>query len=218
MGQALQELGSGASVDRVALNHGYESHSGFRTAFGRTFGRPPGRSRGMEPVVFERIPTPLGPMVACAAEPGICRLEFDDPDRQVPELENGSAVPGSNRHLDRLRGELAEYFAGRLRAFSVPVVLDGTPFQQAVWKKLLTVPYGKTKSYADIAALVRSPRAVRAVGQANGRNPVCIVVPCHRIVNTGGKLGGYGGGLWRKQFLLDLEQNSPTSDSSSGRS
>jgi AraC family transcriptional regulator of adaptative response/methylated-DNA-[protein]-cysteine methyltransferase len=116
-------------------------------------------------------------------------------------------LPGDHQLLDRLRDELAAYFAGQLRTFTVPLITLGTTFQRSVWDALRTIPYGATCSYADIARQVGSRAAVRAVGQANGRNRTAIVIPCHRVVNSGGRLGGYGGGLWRKQFLLDLEQS-----------
>ena len=114
------------------------------------------------------------------------------------------------RHLERLEDELAGYFAGAVRAFSVPLVYPGTPFQLRVWEKLLNVPYGETRSYQDLASAVGNPAAVRAVGRANGMNRIAIVIPCHRIVNKNGDLGGYGGGLRRKQYLLNLEQAAVT--------
>ena len=105
-----------------------------------------------------------------------------------------------------LPAELADYFAGARTTFDVPIVYPGTAFQQAVWEQLLRIPYGETRSYEDIAVAVGRPSAQRAVGMANGKNRIAIVIPCHRVVNKGGRLGGYGGGLWRKQFLLDLER------------
>jgi AraC family transcriptional regulator of adaptative response/methylated-DNA-[protein]-cysteine methyltransferase len=116
-------------------------------------------------------------------------------------------VPGSNAHLDQLRAELARYFDGALREFQVPLVYPGTPFQQRVWRELLLIPYGETRSYQDMARALGDANAVRAVGRANGQNRIAIVIPCHRVVNKGGALGGYGGGLRRKQYLLDLERS-----------
>ena len=116
-------------------------------------------------------------------------------------------VPGTNQHLDHLARQLDRYFAGQLQRFDVPLVLRGTPFQEAVWSQLLLIPYGHTRSYEQLARDAKRLGAQRAVGTANGRNPVAIVVPCHRVVNKSGRLGGYGGGLWRKQFLLDLEKS-----------
>ena len=115
-------------------------------------------------------------------------------------------MPGENAHLTKLKAELQEYFAGRLKKFSIPIVYPGTPFQQRVWTGLIEIPYGETRSYEELARIVGSPDGQRAVGHANGTNRIAIVIPCHRVVNKDGKLGGYGGGLWRKQYLLDLEK------------
>jgi AraC family transcriptional regulator of adaptative response/methylated-DNA-[protein]-cysteine methyltransferase len=115
-------------------------------------------------------------------------------------------VPGENLHIKQLKKELHEYFVGSRRSFSVPLIYPGTPFQQRVWNELLKIPCGRTLSYEDIARRIGSPGAQRAVGHANGLNRIAIVIPCHRVVNKNGELGGYGGGLWRKQKLLALEQ------------
>jgi AraC family transcriptional regulator of adaptative response/methylated-DNA-[protein]-cysteine methyltransferase len=121
-------------------------------------------------------------------------------------LFDTTIAPGDNLHLDRLREEMAAYFAGHLTCFTVPLVYPGTPFQRRVWDELQRIPYGVTRSYEDLALTIGTREAVRAVGRANGQNRIAIVIPCHRVVNKSGKLGGYGGGLWRKQWLLDLEQ------------
>jgi AraC family transcriptional regulator of adaptative response/methylated-DNA-[protein]-cysteine methyltransferase len=192
-----------------------ESLSGFSEAFGKHFGGPPGRGRQGECVLAAWLPTPLGPMVAAATGRGVCLLEFTDRrrlERQLAILGRRlrlPVVPGENDHVRRLREEVGEYFAGRRRAFEVPLHTTGTPFQERVWGELRRIPYGETRSYAEVARAVASPVAVRAVGQANGMNRIAIVLPCHRVVNTDGKLGGYGGGLWRKQRLLALEQGQP---------
>ncbi len=115
-------------------------------------------------------------------------------------------MPGTNDHLENLKGQLDGYFARTLRDFRLPLLYPGSPFQTRVWEELLRIPYGETRSYEAIAQAVGAPGAQRAVGRANGQNRIAIVIPCHRVVNKGGKLGGYGGGLWRKQFLLDLER------------
>jgi len=108
--------------------------------------------------------------------------------------------------IDRLATELVEYFAGSRREFEVPLVIRGTPFQETVWRALLAIPYGQTISYSELARRIGRAGAQRAVGLANGRNRLAIVVPCHRVVEQGGGLRGYGGGLWRKRYLLDLER------------
>lgn len=212
MGGALDQLRRGANLDDVALGNGFESHSGFRDAFSRTFGRPPGTSRGADCIVVSWFESPLGPIVAAANNEGICLLEFTDRRmletqfRTLKKLFSCAIVPGDNTHLNQLKKELQQYFAGRLKEFSVPTVYPGTPFQQRVWSELLQIPYGDTRSYEDLARRVGSPDGQRAVGHANGTNRIAIVIPCHRVVNKSGKLGGYGGGLWRKQYLLDLEK------------
>ena len=141
-------------------------------------------------------------MLAVASPRGIRFLEFRK--RRLPAGLR-TVAPGDSRHLDRLERELRAYFAGRLRRFRVPLDLRGTPFQKEVWARLMRIPYGATRTYADIATSVNRPSAFRAVGAANGKNPVSIVVPCHRLVGTTGALTGYGGGLSRKRRLIDLE-------------
>lgn len=195
------------------MGSGFESHSGFRTAFARTFGGAPGRSRAIECITVTWIDSPVGPLLAGVTEEALCLLEFSD-RRVLPILMehlrrrfDRGIVPGEHPLLERLRQELGEYFAGRRTEFTLPLTLRGTPFQTKVWAALQTIPSGTTISYQQLAWSVGKPGAVRAVGQANGQNPIAIVVPCHRVVNSDGKLGGYGGGLWRKQLLLRLERS-----------
>jgi len=212
MGEALSQVHRGADWIGVGLEHGYGSASGFRDAFRGTFGRTPGRSRGGDRIVSRTLASPIGPLTVCASASAVCLLEFGSrrsAKSQLAALEKRfgcAVVPGESKHIDRLNDELAPYFAGELKRFTVAIDYRGTPFQASVWKGLLRIPYGKTIAYAQLAHCVGRPSAHRAVGTANGRNPIAIVIPCHRGVNKSGRLGGYGGGLWRKQFLLDLEQ------------
>jgi len=163
-------------------------------------------------VVLAKIESPVGLLLAGATERGICLLEFSDPERLEKQLGSirrhysSKTEEGSNPHLDQLKIELTEYFAGTLREFTVPLDVVGSDFQKTVWQQLRDIPYGETRSYEDIAVAAGSPKSMRAVGTANGQNRIAIVVPCHRVINKGGKLGGYGGGLDRKKFLLDLER------------
>ena len=208
---ALRQLRAGEAIDEVALGSGWDSHSGFREAFTRTFGTSPGRSVDTACVLTTAIDTPLGPMIAGATDEGLCLLEFTDRrmlEAQIKRLQGllrQPIVPGDHAHLEQTRRELDAYFAGTLRQFAVPLVFRGTPFEERVWRALLTIPYGETASYAGLATRVDAPGAQRAVGRANGMNRISIVIPCHRVVNSDGKLGGYGGGLWRKHWLLALE-------------
>ncbi|MGH7699119.1 MAG: bifunctional transcriptional activator/DNA repair enzyme AdaA [Gemmatimonadales bacterium] len=213
--RAFQQLRQGAKLDEVAMSHGFESHSGFREAFGRAIGRAPGMSRGLGLVTLSWLESPLGPLVAGATDEGVCLLEFSDRrmlEAQLTSLRQrlGPVLPGTHPLLDQLRSELAEYFAGRRREFTLPLVYPGTPFQVKVWNALREIPYGDTYSYEKLTWAVGAPGAQRAVGHANGQNRLAIVIPCHRVVNKDGKLGGYGGGLWRKQLLLDLERGEQT--------
>ncbi len=161
-------------------------------------------------VLTTRLQTPLGEMVAGATDAGVCLLEFAGRktlDAQLARLEAlaGPLAPGPHPHAQALEEELGAYFAGEREKFSVPVALSGTDFQERVWRALREIPYGTTVSYGEIARRVGSRRGVRAVGRANGDNRIAILVPCHRVIRTGGDLGGYGGGLARKRRLLDLE-------------
>jgi AraC family transcriptional regulator of adaptative response/methylated-DNA-[protein]-cysteine methyltransferase len=212
LSNAFTSIRQGSPLDDTIFNSGYESHSGFREAFAKVFGCPPGDSANRNSVFVAWLPSPLGPLVAGATDEGVCLLEFSDRRMlqaqfdTVRKLFRSPLVPGTNRHLERLRDELTRYFAGTLRKFSVPLVYPGTSFQQRVWEQLLRVPYGETRSYQELAVAVGNGAAVRAVGRTNGLNRICILIPCHRIVNKNGDLGGYGGGLRRKQYLLNLEQ------------
>jgi AraC family transcriptional regulator of adaptative response/methylated-DNA-[protein]-cysteine methyltransferase len=172
--------------------------------------RPMGAGTERE-LVISRIETPIGTMIAAAVDDGIAVLDFADRRAARTALRNASArlkaqpTNGRNTWLDSLETQLSEYFAGTRTAFDVPLARRGTAFEESVWTWLRTIPAGETRSYADGAEAVGRPQAVRAIGRANGRNPVAIVVPCHRVIGSDGDLTGYGGGLWRKRALLDLE-------------
>jgi AraC family transcriptional regulator of adaptative response/methylated-DNA-[protein]-cysteine methyltransferase len=215
LGGALQQLRSGAEIDEVVMDTGFESHSGFRDAFARTFGEAPGRARSEDCIVVSWVESPLGPLVIGATTAGVCLLEFTDRRKLETQIETMkrrfacAVIPGDNKHLVQLRRELDAYFGGRLKDFTVPLVAPGTPFQERVWSALLKIPYGQTLSYEELAKKVGAPGAQRAVGTANGMNRIAIVIPCHRVVNKNGKLGGYGGLLWRKEALLQLERGLP---------
>ncbi len=210
---ALDAIKHGGAVDDAVFDAGYESHSGFREAFGKVFGTAPGQTTGADAVRVGWIDTPVGPMIAGATDAGVTLLEFTDRRMLEAQFEavrrrfRQPLVPAAHPLLDVLKAELGEYFAGTRRTFSVPVVAPGTPFEERVWGELLKIPYGETRSYEDIAVALGNRAAVRAVGRANGLNRIAIVIPCHRVVNKSGALGGYGGGLWRKRRLLHLEQS-----------
>jgi AraC family transcriptional regulator of adaptative response/methylated-DNA-[protein]-cysteine methyltransferase len=159
-----------------------------------------------------QIETPLGAMIALADQDGLHLLEFVDRrelEREITDIQSRihcEVVPGNNSHLDQISRELEDYFAGRALVFTVPLIIGGTPFERDVWAKLQTIAPGETWSYLQLAERLGNPRAVRAVGRTNGRNCLAIVIPCHRVIRSDGDLCGYGGGLWRKKWLLEHEQ------------
>ncbi len=158
------------------------------------------------------IPTPLGDMLAVASDEGLCLLEFQDRRllpkemRDVQRDFDAVVTVGRCPILSATRDQLSEYFAGKRDRFDIPLELRGTDWELSVWNELLRIPCGETRSYEDIAVALHKPGAQRAVGLANGRNRIAIVVPCHRVIQKDGTLRGYGGGIPRKAFLLDLEK------------
>ena len=211
LGDALAAIKNGRPILTAGLDRGYESASGFHNAFTRRFGATPGRSRTIPHAVVHRVESPIGPLQLGATDQGVCLLSFQDESPAPLDLAALSrrlrrpVTPGVNRHIRRLQDELQRYFRRELTVFTTPLDVCGTPFQQLVWDELCRIPYGRTISYGELAGRIGRPAAQRAVGQANHNNPVAIVIPCHRVVQSNGNLCGYGGGLWRKQFLLDLE-------------
>ena len=212
LSKAFAQVRRGDSMDEVILGHGFESHSGFRTAFSRTFGKAPGQSRDCDCLRVALLGTPLGPMLAAVSNDAVCQLEFADRrglERSYAEMRRRFSlpvVPGENAVMKLLRGELKEYFRGERPEFTVPVRLRGTEFQRRVWQELQQIPYGETANYENIADRVGKPSAVRAVARANGTNRIYLLVPCHRVIAKDGTLCGYGGGKWRKHLLLQLEK------------
>lgn len=157
----------------------------------------------METLHFFRTSSPVGPLFLAASAKGLVRLEFEA--RMQRLNPRAIELKESRDALAPYLEELNEYFAGQRRQFSIPLDLRGTEFQLQCWRALLDIPYGKTRSYRDLAQAIRHPQAFRAVGMSNNRNPVAIVVPCHRVIAADGSLCGYGGGLDIKRKLLDLE-------------
>lgn len=156
--------------------------------------------------------TELGDMIAITNDAALCLLEFIDCrhlDREILRLESKQQaviIPGKPPALKSIERELRQYFAGKLNTFTTPIALLGSPFQNRVWKKLNNIPYAQTRSYANIANAIGNPNAFRAVANANGANQLAIVIPCHRVINSNGQLGGYSAGLSRKEWLLEHEQ------------
>lgn len=209
---AFKKIKNGAPLTDVAYQSGYESLSGFNDSFKSIFGVSPKNSKEKQVIHLKRIETPLGTMFACAVEEGICLLEFSD--RKMLETEfkslaktlNATILQSEHKHFEILETQLGEYFDGKRTAFTVPLFTPGSDFQKAVWKELQTIPFGKTRSYKEQATALNRHEAVRAVANANGMNRIAILIPCHRVIGADGNLTGYGGGLWRKQWLLEREK------------
>ncbi|HRZ34867.1 MAG TPA: methylated-DNA--[protein]-cysteine S-methyltransferase [Candidatus Paceibacterota bacterium] len=185
--------------------------SALRVEFEEVFGRdrPDNASISYRRVVL--LETPLGPMLAAASDRAVCWLEFArhrELERSRAEMQRRFGVcmvSGANPVLDRLRVELRDYFRGTGRAFTVPIEMRGTEFQERVWGELQRIPYGATSSYEAVAQRIGSPTGARAVARANATNRLCLIVPCHRVIAKSGALSGYSGGVWRKPLLLELE-------------
>ncbi len=155
----------------------------------------------MKSAVYE---SPIGPLTLASNGEAITQLEFENPRYVLTQHPRGA-----DKLLAQAMRELDAYFAGKLKAFTVPVAPQGTPFQRKAWAALQKIPYGATRTYGQQAAAIGAPAASRAVGAANGRNPIAVIIPCHRVIGSGGSLTGFGGGIERKKFLLDLEQGAP---------
>lgn len=165
-----------------------------------------------EQVICTDMESPIGKMIVGATDEGCCLLEFHDRGGvekiglAIEKRYRKGVVAGKCETNDMVIDQMAEYFAGTRTDFDLPLDILGTPFEKSVWQELLATAFGKTRSYGEVAAAVGNPQASRAVGRANGANRISIIVPCHRIIEANGNLRGYGGGLWRKRWLLDHEQ------------
>jgi len=219
VGVAMKTLREGKSVSSATARSGYRSESGMREAFTRLFGAPPTRAASGEkksPLVAKWLTTPIGAMLSVVSDDGLCLLEFVDRraiETQIAVLRRRFetyVVPGEHPMLARVEREARQYFEGKSAVIDVPLAVKGTEFQERVWEALREIPPGETKSYARIASEIGQKSAVRAVARANGDNRLAIVIPCHRVIGSDGSLTGYGGGIWRKKWLLDHERKIAT--------
>ena len=209
---AFKKIQQGENIMETAYDSGFESLSGFNESFKTIFGVSPKNSKTQKIIDLKRIETPIGTMYAAATAEGICMLEFTD--RKMLETEfkdlakslNAIIIQGENPHFIPLEKELEEYFLGKRTEFTVPLSPVGTDFQKSVWKVLMKIPYGETWNYKKQSEVLGDAKKVRAVANANGMNKISILIPCHRVIGSDGTLTGYGGGIWRKQKLLELEK------------
>ncbi len=202
----------GKSIIDSAFISGYESLSGFNDGFKAIFNNSPTKSKNKSVIYLDRFSTKLGAMFAAATDKGLCLLEFTD--RKMIESEfkdlqirlDAVIIPGTNSFINLAKKEFQEYLDGNRKQFSVPIDAPGTEFQKKVWKILMKIPYGKTCTYLDQAKKLGNSKAVRAVANANGMNRIAVIIPCHRVIGSDGSLTGYGGGIPRKKWILDLEK------------
>lgn len=212
MGLAMSQIRSGDPVIDAQLATGYESSSGFRDAFSKIMGAAPTLAIGDNVLKAAWLDTRLGPMIAIANESSLLLLEFVDRrglEREVERLRNKTKlaiVPGRTKAIDLIEKELEHYFQCGQKQFKTPIAFLGSDFQKNVWQELMKISPGETRSYADIARAIKQPSACRAVARANGANQLAIIIPCHRVINSDGGLGGYGGGLTRKEWLINHER------------
>ncbi len=212
LGAAAQGLAKGESVINAQLNAGYESASGFRTAFAKTFGAAPAKVDN-PPLFIDWISTPLGPMFAVGDDSHLYMLEFttrknmDRGFEKLRKVHKRAVIPGSTEVTEQIKNELEGYFDGTLTKFKTPLAPTGTEFQNHVWKALQDIPYGESCAYADLAVAIGNERAVRAVASSNANNGLALIIPCHRVISKDGSLGGYAGGLDKKQWLLNHEKS-----------
>lgn len=213
MGIALKSIKSGGKIINAQLDVGYESASGFHDAFSRIMGRTPAKSKKIKLLYASWIDTNLGPMISIVDEDYLYLLEFVDRRGLEKEVEtmrnrlNASIVPGETKVSKQIEDELKRYFTKELKQFNTPIMFLGSPFQKSVWNELLKLEIGKTTSYKDLATGLMKPKSSRSIGNANGANQLSIIVPCHRVIKSDGSLGGYGGGIERKHWLINHESN-----------
>lgn len=198
-------------MEDAKLTSGLEPNSGFRESFSRMMGAAPSKMYD-KILVAAWLETPLGPMLAIADEAVLYLLEFVDTRNLEKEIErllkklHVGIMLGRTQIIESIEQEIKQYFEGPLRSFRTPIFMLGTPFQKLVWEQLQKIPLGETRSYSDIANALGRPTAFRAVAQANGSNQLAIIIPCHRVINANCDLGGYAGGVAKKQWLLDHEK------------
>ena len=212
LAQGFTTLQSG-NVIAAQLDAGFDSPSAFRSAFGKLMGMAPGHLKPNALLRADHISTPIGSMIAVCDKSALHLLEFADRKALPTELQRLRKLTKDNIGIgqfettNQVRGELDAYFAGTSDQFKTPLVMHGTAFTRKVWQALRDIPAGQTRSYSQLAAQIDASNATRAVARANGANQIALMIPCHRVLGADGSLTGYGGGLWRKQRLIDLEKH-----------
>lgn len=208
---AFTRVKKGQSITDAAFQSGYESLSGFNDRFSSIFGKSASNIKDQKVIYITRLTTPIGAMFGCATENGLCLLEFTDRKNLEAQFEdlkkqyNAVILPGKSKHLEQTKKELKEYFEEKRMHFEVKLDPLGTEFRQSVWKALISIPFGQTRTYKGQSLDMNRPKAIRAIASANGANKIAILIPCHRVIGSDGSLTGYAGGIYRKKWLLEHE-------------
>lgn len=210
--ESFETLSDGGKVIEAQLDAGFSSPSAFRSAFAKLLGTAPANFKNDALLKADWINTPLGALVAVSDKSSLHLLEFVDRKALPTELKKltkavkGDIGMGRYEPTEQIEAELVDFFDIKSDQFNVPLAMHGSDFTKNVWRELRKIPAGETRSYGELAQKIGKPAAVRAVARANGANQIAIVIPCHRVIGADGSLTGYGGGLWRKQKLIELEQ------------
>lgn len=213
MGLALKSIKTGSKRIDTQLDVGYESSSGFYDAFSKIMGKNPKQSKAIKKLSADWMDTVLGPMISIADDETLYLVEFVNRrglEREIERLRvrlNAIIIPGKTKINQQISEEMSLYFDHRLAEFQTPYTLLGSDFQKSVWHLLTQIPKGQTTTYKELAIQLGRPNSVRAVGNANGANQLCILIPCHRVIQSSGNISGYGGGVERKKWLLKHEKN-----------
>jgi AraC family transcriptional regulator of adaptative response/methylated-DNA-[protein]-cysteine methyltransferase len=211
LAQAVNKIGKGKKIMETAYTTGFESLSGFADALKNLTGKSPAQTKDIKILSVGKIDTPLGEMIAGTIDDKLCMLEFEDRRMLKTQIKRitkmHGAIPIIQNHplFKKVDEEISLYFESKLKNFSIPLIESGTDFQLSVWSELKKIPYGETISYEKLAQRIGNVNAVRAVASANGFNSIAIIIPCHRVIGKDGNLRGYGGKVWRKKKLLEIE-------------
>lgn len=220
VGRAAEQLADGENVINAQIDAGFDSGSGFRSAITQLFGAPPAHLQGRTLLKADWIETPIGPLMAVTSDHALHLLEFADRPAlptEINRLQTNNRcgiIMGRTAITEQITEELGRYFACHDDGFQTRLAGHGTPFERMVWDELRRIPVGTTRSYSAQAEAIGKSSAVRAVARANGANQIAIVVPCHRVLGADGTLTGYGGGLWRKRWLLEHERRMARTETS----
>ena len=210
---AFKKIQRGESIISVAFDTGYESLSGFNDSYKSILGKAPSKSKQTKIINITRLETPIGVMIACAVEEGICLLQFADSKTLEKELKilskklSANIIQGQNKHLDLLKNEIVEYFDAKRQTFSVKLFFEGTQFQQAVWKELETISFGTTRTLLQQASNMNKEKSYRAIANAINANKILLLLPNHRLIIDDKSLLDFNGGEQRKNWLLAFEEN-----------